>query len=107
MDHGKPYYDRNVAYAWSVKESSCCKECGESRPEVLTFHHRDPADKVMGVSGWSGSLARLKAEIAKCVILCHNCHSYFHYWNKDARLESADTGGNVWDSNLGKFLSAG
>ena len=107
MDNGKTYHDRNIDCAWSVKVSSCCEECGEARPEVLAFHHRDPSQKIMGISGWNGSLSRLKTEIAKCSILCHNCHAYFHYWNKDARLDSAEPVVNIWDSNLGKSLKIG
>lgn len=55
-----------------------CRNCGEWRPECLHFHHRDPRQKEFNVSEWirnGVSLETLKAEIAKCDVLCANCHA--------------------------------
>jgi transcriptional regulator with XRE-family HTH domain len=55
-----------------------CLICGYSRhPAALQFHHLDPAIKSfgLGVRGITRSLARLRAEAAKCVLLCANCHA--------------------------------
>lgn len=63
----------------SAKLSGC--PCGESDPTVLDFHHRDPDDKHGDVGSWmrSGwSVARLKQEIAKCNVICANCHRRLH-----------------------------
>src|SRR5258706_15275027 len=55
-----------------------CKNCGEWRSECLQFHHRDPKQKEFNVSEWirnGVSLETLRAEIAKCAVLCANCHA--------------------------------
>jgi hypothetical protein len=44
---------------------------------ALQFHHLDPATKRFGLSnrGLGRALAELRAEAAKCVLLCANCHA--------------------------------
>ena len=43
---------------------------------VLEFHHLDPKDKRLGISagGLTLSIESLRAEVAKRVLLCSNCH---------------------------------
>ena len=56
-----------------------CAECGEDDKVCLQFHHIDPNKKETNVVAFaSGSRARLIAEIAKCVVLCANCHLKEH-----------------------------
>lgn len=57
-----------------------CAHCGYSRHySALTLHHRDPSTK-----RWEWSKLRLRAwvdveaEIAKCDLLCMNCHAELH-----------------------------
>jgi len=55
-----------------------CHLCGfDECPQALHFHHRDPGSKAFGLSvgGLTRSLASLRAEAAKCVLLCANCHA--------------------------------
>ncbi len=55
-----------------------CVLCGYDRClAALEFHHRDPADKSFELArtGVSRSLASARAEAAKCVLLCSNCHA--------------------------------
>ena len=55
----------------------CCAICGYDRSSrALEFHHLDPATKRFDVSRVAGSisLARMREEAAKCVLLCSNCH---------------------------------
>jgi hypothetical protein len=54
----------------------CCALCGYDRCIfTLTFHHVDPATKLFHMTMASGkSLAAYRAEAAKCVLLCANCH---------------------------------
>ena len=55
-----------------------CLLCGYDRhPAALHFHHVDPATKVFSLSrfGITRSLAESRAEAAKCVLLCANCHA--------------------------------
>jgi len=48
-----------------------CAHCGSG--EHLEFHHEDPAQKVSHrVTSWAP--ARQRAELAKCMVLCHRCH---------------------------------
>lgn len=54
-----------------------CLHCGETDPIVLDFHHRDPSKKSFPLSAsncYSYSEETILAEIAKCDILCANCH---------------------------------
>jgi len=41
----------------------------------LHFHHVDPATKALSMSMAAGrSIAAFRAEAAKCVLVCANCH---------------------------------
>lgn len=62
-----------------------CMDCGNSYPPcVMDFDHRDPSQKsrvlrskrVIGMRGFAASRTReaLLAEIAKCDVVCANCH---------------------------------
>ena len=54
-----------------------CMDCGASFPTyVMDLDHRDPKKKVSKVSAlvYSGSETLLLAEIAKCDLVCANCH---------------------------------
>jgi hypothetical protein len=56
---------------------SCCL-CGYDRSMAgLHFHHLEPADKAFALSGrgMALSLEAARAEAAKCVLLCSNCHA--------------------------------
>ena len=52
-----------------------CKECGTT--ENLQLHHIDPKKKESHRI-WSWSKKRREKEIAKCVVLCHDCHVNAH-----------------------------
>lgn len=63
-----------------AKEGKSCA-CGENHPACLDFHHREN-DKILGIAaipkqGWSKE--RLLAEIAKCDLICANCHRKHHF----------------------------
>ena len=68
-------------FVQEYKAALACLDCGESHPATLDFHHIDPAEKErslgdIGKYGWSRK--KTLAEIAKCVILCANCHRKRH-----------------------------
>jgi DNA-binding transcriptional ArsR family regulator len=55
-----------------------CSICGYDRHiGALQFHHRDGETKRFGLSdrGLTRSLDAVRAEAAKCILLCANCHS--------------------------------
>jgi len=55
-----------------------CSICGYSACiGALEFHHVDPSKKRLGVSygGLAHALETLRAEAAKCMLLCANCHA--------------------------------
>lgn len=68
-----------------LKLTKACELCGERAPECLHFHHVDPATKKFALADapLSGrSRQAILAELAKCCVLCANCHLK-HHW--DAR----------------------
>ncbi len=55
-----------------------CVLCGYDRcTAALEFHHLEPEQKRFGLGerGLTRSLAALREEAAKCVLLCSNCHA--------------------------------
>lgn len=58
-----------------------CEDCGvQYPPTVMALHHRPGVEKVGDVSALirSRGLAVVEAEIAKCDVLCLNCHGLRH-----------------------------
>lgn len=75
---------RRRVRAWFVeyKSSLSCARCGENHPACIDFHHRDPAQKIRDVAemaSCSYSKEKILAEVAKCDILCSNCHRKLHW----------------------------
>lgn len=74
--------DEKVKWLKELKATLQCSRCPENHPACLVFHHTDPKEKDLEVasavrSGWS--IERIKAEIAKCIVLCANCHAKEHW----------------------------
>ena len=56
---------------------SSIRDCGQTYPTyVMDFDHRDPTTKLCKVSAavYLGSEQKLLDEIAKCDLVCANCH---------------------------------
>ncbi len=54
-----------------------CQVCGYHKYQgALDFHHIDPSTKSFGIGGYrhSRSWDRVKKELAKCILVCANCH---------------------------------
>ena len=66
-------------YINDYKSSRGCKLCGYNKcAEALVFHHPND-DKKFGISELTThSLEKLKKEMAKCEVLCANCHREVH-----------------------------
>lgn len=61
-----------------------CEDCGQNHPATLDFHHIDPTEKDDSVTQMVHdcfSIDNIKLEIAKCKVLCSNCHRILH-WNE-------------------------
>jgi len=94
MPEKRTYADRAVYMREAVKKrrkklrqmaresrGGACELCGYSKcSRALSFHHKDPKDKSFGISmnGLTRSWDKIKAEIAKYVLLCANCHMEVH-----------------------------
>ena len=77
------YRERNRVYIGELLALGGCQEigCNVHDPDMLCFHHNDPAKKELGISqavGYYISLDKLKAEVAKCTIYCLNHHAKLH-----------------------------
>ncbi len=69
------------------KRQRGCANCGEREPCCLAFHHLDPTKKDFTLSSVTWMREELiQAEIAKCVVICHNCHSRVHAGILDSRV---------------------
>jgi hypothetical protein len=69
------------------KSTCSCKKCGDVRPYILDFHHIDPNEKEFDLGEASKySITRLKIELEKCITLCRNCHSEFHFLEKKQNI---------------------
>lgn len=57
-----------------------CVVCGYVRCQRnLAFHHLDPTNKDFNISTKSAwGFERLKKELDKCILVCHNCHGEIH-----------------------------
>jgi hypothetical protein len=68
--------DRTRSIIAEAKRNGCVK-CSEMNVVCLDFHHLGGKDQTV-----SSMLAmnddRVRAEIAKCVVLCANCHRKHH-----------------------------
>jgi len=57
-----------------------CQECGEDRPWVLSFHHKEPKEKdycIKTIKNYRWSM--IEKEVLKCKLVCHNCHHKIHF----------------------------
>lgn len=64
------------------RKSLRCLICGEKHIATLDFHHKDPLNKVKSVRELVRDkyrIEKIEEEIAKCVVLCSNCHRKFHW----------------------------
>lgn len=75
-----------------IKLEAGCMDCGvkDYIPEVYDFDHRPGEEKVGNIASMKvGNMEKLLAEIAKCDVVCANCH----------RVRTTD---RPWNANHGK-----
>ena len=59
-------------------DRGCCV-CGYRKSHAaLCFHHRDPSTKSFELSKTPKSWRSTRREIAKCDVMCLNCHAELH-----------------------------
>lgn len=76
-------YDANryaVRHTFEDAQRTKCAKCGETRKELLHFHHIDPTQKKFTIGKTRNySLEKIQEEINKCIVLCASCHKKFHW----------------------------
>jgi len=74
----------NRDFVRDIKEKNGCIRCGETKYWRLAFHHL--GDKEFTISKRISSRKRLEQEIAKCIVVCHNCHADIHHEERNNAL---------------------
>lgn len=71
-----------------------CMICGyDGHPAALQFHHLNRATKLFTVcDGGTRSMARMREEAGKCVLLCANCHAQVEAGVADVPVRSTADG---------------
>jgi hypothetical protein len=98
--HREEARQRNREYVMGIKDDAACTDCGIGYPHyVMQFDHlgEDKDRAVATLAGAPVSLDRLKAEIAKCGLVCANCHAERTHQRRlhlvaEAGLEPATSG---------------
>lgn len=72
----KEIREENLKKVRSLKEQSPCADCKVSYPHyVMDFDHlRDKVESVGSMLSSTNGWETIKLEIAKCELLCSNCH---------------------------------
>ena len=75
---------RSASHVNTIKASTPCHDCGvQYPPHVMTFDHvRGTKETDIAVAAWRWSVERIDEEIAKCEIVCANCHAERTYQRK-------------------------
>ena len=75
----KARYAENISRITAIKLERGCADCGyRLHPHALEFDHLPEYEKTAEVAhlAWSaGTWGRIAAEIAKCEVVCANCHA--------------------------------
>lgn len=75
----KKLRDENRLRLTEYKASLGCKYCSEKESVCLEFHHMDMSDKDFGIaSNTHRTWPYIEKEIAKCIVVCSNCHKKIH-----------------------------
>lgn len=87
MDRQRDRRGKNIKFIQQFKQDAGCSDCKEKYPYfVLHFDHL--GDKEYNISRMiNRSLDEIKKEIAKCDVVCGNCHAF----RTHARLVSSNS----------------
>jgi len=77
VEYNRRQREETVAFYRELKRERPCADCGGMfHPTAMQWDHRPGAEKVDDVSRMYGlSRARVLEEIAKCDLVCANCHA--------------------------------
>lgn len=80
LKYNKQQYQARLQEINNYKQAQGCACCPENDPCCLDFHHPDGATKEKDVSRLvaDSGKKRIWSEIAKCVVVCANCHRKIH-----------------------------
>lgn len=69
-----------------IKHSIGCQKCNENDPACLDFHHINDDKEFAVAEALTGNInfKIIEKEIAKCIVLCANCHRKLHYYEKQS-----------------------
>ena len=76
----------------AIKLEQGCVKCGyNAHAAALDFNHIDPSTKSFNIGCKTSSLSldKLLEEVAKCEVMCANCHRIHTYDNHPTRLHQA------------------
>jgi hypothetical protein len=87
------YETKRKVVEWFVeyKKNLKCSCCPESDPICIDFHHKDSSKKDANISRMANEgygKKRILEEIAKCDVLCANCHRKVHAYESPASATS-------------------
>lgn len=104
--HAKKYYKNNkekilkknreyrvkvMRWFKEYKSTLKCSRCPEDHPACIDFHHKKEKKYLISNMIWAGkSIENIKKEIAKCEIICANCHRKEHYGENAVKAEADD-----------------
>ena len=99
LESARKNKQRDIEWFKSIKRTKCCAVCGETKFELLDFHHIDPSTKVASVADILGRKGRNKVieEMNKCRVLCKKCHTDHH--------DSLGNSHQKRDPKTGKFIN--
>jgi hypothetical protein len=76
MDERRKLRNRLIV---AERKKSGCAICGEKRFPCLDMHHiEEKKYSINRLVQEGATLERLLAELAKCIVLCANCHRVVH-----------------------------
>jgi hypothetical protein len=92
---------RNQQFVYGYKLAHPCP-CGQRHPAALDFHHLDRITKKYTISSMVGdgySIEAIENEIAKCAVMCKNCHAIHtceegNHYTFQGKFEATDSDGN-------------
>lgn len=91
-EYRKEYYKKMHARRWQElrtyiqqEKDKPCADCGQRFGYwCMDFDHKNPANKIMDVSHATRTRSKklVQQEIAKCDVICSNCHRTRSFRNK-------------------------